>query len=306
MFEREYRAEMDRVALSQGQLDRIAEAMAAEPRTTMRRMKGRRMVMLAAAVILLAACTGAAVMTLRQSHTYYFDTEEEAARAADEAAQKAGASTAGFGFDAEKIEDYPPQEPLDMERMMSFCNEILEHKMGGNEDGWTEMFVGVGDITRQTRYKADTLAALAFLWPTELPDLDWLEERFTPVPGCQYYCQMESGAGAIHNGIYVGGEYQTAQGSPFCVAWNFHPGWEASDQYMVTDVLDKVEQYETVDGVTVDIEWRTSVNGQSRFYTSFSYGTVEFAMDGAEMEEEEVHRVLDHMNLSALSEYKAN
>ena len=72
---------------------------------------------------------------------------------------------------------------------------------------------------------------------------------------------------------------------------------------MVNDGLDRVEEYTAADGAVVTIEWMTSVNGQSRFHAQYGYGYADFAMSGAEMEPEEVHTLLDHMNLSALSGY---
>ena len=73
---------------------------------------------------------------------------------------------------------------------------------------------------------------------------------------------------------------------------------------MVDDTLDKAEEYTTTDGITVTIEWRTSVSGQNRFDAEVDYGFARFQMSGAEMDAEEITRILDHMNLSALQTYK--
>ena len=77
-----------------------------------------------------------------------------------------------------------------------------------------------------------------------------------------------------------------------------------SDSYMVDETLDKTEEYTTTDGITVTIEWRTSVNGQKQFDAEVDYGFASFQMRGAEMEGEEIYCILDHMNLSALQTYQ--
>lgn len=65
MFEREYRREMDRVELSQGEMDRLAAAMAGERRRTRRGGAGLRVLLTAAAVLLLTASALALSPALR-------------------------------------------------------------------------------------------------------------------------------------------------------------------------------------------------------------------------------------------------
>lgn len=308
MFEQRYPAELEEIRLNDQQISRLVSAMTGPPRK--RRRLGRRAAVLIAAAVLLTACAGAAGVALRQARTYYFDTQEEAARAADQAAKESGASAAGYGVKMVP-EDYPPQEPMDMEERASWFHEVLEHREGGPRDGWIEMISGVDELTQVTIYQGDSLAGLLDFWPQGLlsPDLAWVEERYAPVPGCQYYGQQEGiGDGAKTSIFYsttFDGEFQTSRGSPFRLYWDFHPKYEAPDSYLVAEGLDKVEEYTTRDRVTVTIEWDTSVNGQKQFSASFSYGHASFEMPGAEMEAEEIHEILDHLNLSALTQYMA-
>ena len=269
----------------------------------------RRIVVLIAAILLLTACVSAGTVVLRQAKTYYFDTEQEAGQAADQAAQESGASTAAYGVTSGPVEDYPAQEPIDLSSLLS-KEEILEHRMGGPEDSWTEMATSVNDCAKSSFYLADTLTGLSNFWPVALPDLAWLEREYTPVPGCQYYCQKEGFGEGINTSIFYSftfsGEYQTKDGAPFSLTWMFFPKIKnpPSDSYMVDETLDKTEEYTTTDGITVTIEWRTSVNGQKQFDAEVDYGFASFQMRGAEMEGEEIYCILDHMNLSALQTYQ--
>lgn len=268
----------------------------------------RRALVLIAAILLLTACVSAGTVMLRQAKTYYFDTEQEAGQAADQAAQESGASTAAYGVASGPVEDYPAQEPIDLSSLLS-KEEILEHRMGGPEDSWTEMATSVNDCAKSSFYLADTLTGLSNFWPVALPDLAWLEREYTPVPGCQYYSQKEGFGEGKNTFIFYSstfsGEYQTKEGAPFSLLWSFFPKIDhPSDSYLVDDTLDKTEEYTTTDGITVTIEWRTSVNGQKQFNAEVDYGFARFQMSGAEIEREEIDLILDHMNLSALQTYK--
>ena len=267
---------------------------------------GRRAAALAAAAVLLVTCMGAAAV-ISQTRNYYFDNPAAAADAAAQAALKAGNNTASVAYAPGEMADYPPQEALDVEEIMSRMDRVLAYEEGGPEDGWTLMFSGEDELTRDTYYVADRLSALARFWPVEAPDLGWLDANFTPVPGAQYYAEqvgVNEGADIdIFTYDYLAGEYQTAEGAPFSLSWTFHPNWEAEDQYTVLGGIDKVEDYTTADGAAVTIEWYTTAGGQSRFFASFGYPHVDFSLNGAGMEPEEVHEILDHMALSALQAF---
>lgn len=284
--------------------ERLKELPAAEGQ---RRKLGRRTVFFMVAAVVLTACVGTGVVTLRQARTHYYETMEEAGQAADQAAQEAGASTAAVGILGGDLPDYPDPEPLDMEQWLAGGGEVLEHKIGAEGDGWTEMGVCRGELTQNTIYQADTLEALRPFWPVETPDLLWLEEQHDPVPGCQQYYKSESVVERSSIFDYTGfsGSYYTPQGQPFRLNWSFHPKWQEKDDYMVSEGLDRVEEYTTKDGAQVTIEWAVTTSGQSRFWVDYRYGYADFSMDGASMEPEEIHEILDHMNLPALQSYNA-
>lgn len=300
------RAETEDCPIPNGFEQRLEKRLEGLPRQKKR--LDRRALVLIAAILLLTACVSAGTVVLRQAKTYYFDTEQEAGQAADQAAQESGASTAAYGVASKSVEDYPVQKPIDLQSLFSH-EEILEHRMGGPEDSWTERMVAVNDCAKSWFYLADTLTELSSFWPVDTPDLVWLERKYTPVPGCQYYCRKEGFGEGENTPIFYSstfaGEYQTEDGAPFSLLWSFYPKIDhPANRYMVDDTLEKSEEYTTTDGVTITIEWRTSVNGQSRFDAEVDYGFVRFQMSGAEMEAEEIHEILDHMNLSALLTYQ--
>ena len=65
-----------------------------------------------------------------------------------------------------------------------------------------------------------------------------------------------------------------------------------------------MEEYTTADGAAVTIEWYTTVSGQTRCFADFDYPHVSFSLDGAGLEPEEVHEILDHMNLFSLRSFE--
>ena len=54
----------------------------------------------------------------------------------------------------------------------------------------------------------------------------------------------------------------------------------------------------------VSIQWTASISGQSQFYARCGYGYASFSAQGCDLTPEELHALLDHMNLSALTHYR--
>ena len=271
----------------------------------------RRVVMLVAAVLLLTACTaGAATMVLRQARYEYFDTMQEAGEAATQAALEAGQDSAAVGVGGYgEIEDFPPLEIWDLEEVMSRYDQISAYAEGREKDGWTWMFTGSNGESVSTYYVADNLSGLADLWPetAAVPDLEWLEEHYSFLEGGQCLIDwkaLSSDLAFLIDSTLIYGACYSLEGGPVSLNWTFYEKHQVSDQFMVNDGLDRVEEYTTADGAEVTIEWMTSVNGQSLFHAQYGYGYTDFSASGAEMEPEEVYGLLDHMNLSALMEYR--
>lgn len=110
-----------------------------------------------------------AVAVVTQTRNHYFEDPEEASDAATQAALEAGSDTAGVAYAPEEMSDYPPQEALDVEDVMSRMDQILAYEEGGPEDGWTLMFSGEDELTRDTYYVADSLSAWSSSGPRGPP-----------------------------------------------------------------------------------------------------------------------------------------
>ena len=276
-------------------------------RTGGRRRRGRRrVVLIVAAVLALTACTaGAACVVLRQAQYRYFDSGEEAGEAATQASLEAGEDTAAVAYlNPGPIEDYPPLEPWDLGLFMGNMEQVYAHEYGGLEDGWTEMCAGGHSPTDRIYYKADALSGLSEFWPVETPDLEWLDETYTPLPGGQCFLDWGSDFMPIASSLEFWGEYQSQDGAPVSLNWTFYREHGVDDTYTVLDGRYQVEEYTTGDGCTVTIEWVTSDSGQRRFTAQYGYGYADFSLSGAELEAEEVYELLDHMNLPALANYQ--
>ena len=275
-------------------------------RTGGRRRRGRRrVVLIVAAVLALTACTaGAACVVLRQAQYRYFDSGEEAGEAATQASLEAGEDTAAVAYlNPGPIEDYPPLEPWDLGLFMGNMEQVYAHEYGGLEDGWTEMCAGGHSPTDRIYYKADALSGLSEFWPVETPDLEWLDETYTP-PGGQCFLDWGSDFMPIASSLNFWGRYSSAEGAPVSLDWTFYREHGVDDTYTVLDGRYQVEEYTTGDGCTVTIEWVTSESGQRQFTAQYGYGYADFSLSGAELEAEEVYELLDHMNLPALAGYQ--
>ena len=276
------------------------------------RKKPKKLAVVLAAALLLTACTAGAVgVTLKQARTHYFDdadgAAQAAAQAADQAAAEAGSDTAAVGFhNSGEIPDYKIQEPWDLEELMANMEQVYQHKYGGPSDGWSEMCAGGNSPADRIYYKADTLSGLAEFWPASIPepDLSWLEEQYSPIPGGQCFLDWGCDFMPAASSLCFWGEYQSPGGAPVSLEWTFYRNRIVEDAFMVADERYRVEEYTTKDGCEVTVEWCTSQSGQSQFHGMFSYGYANFDVRGAELEPEAVYQLLDHMNLSALTHYR--
>ena len=61
------------------------------------------------------------------------------------------------------------------------------------------------------------------------------------------------------------------------------------------------EYYTTQDGVQVAIQVETSHTGKSMFWVTVYAGEIDFSMTGTQVELEELHAILDSLELSRLT-----
>lgn len=330
------RARREDCPIPQGFDRRMEERLAQLPeRRHTRRGGKRRIVVLLAAALALTACAAGTGVLLQQIQTHYFATEAEA-QAAIQSAHGEEASPPEYDVYDYEIPDYEtPPKIEDVELLLSISTEVLAHEMGGPEDGWTEMFIrtsGKLNPQKETYYKGNTMQAYTDFWPVETPDLSWLETSYIPLAGHQRYIREEriqgewltlddwksdpEGAEArefLLRSLEFFGDFQDEAGNGFSLYWNFRSPDTVPepDAYVVTGSMDHLEEYTTADGVPVQIQWFTSAGGQDRFFVDCAFGPegtnaawASFSLEGADLKSEEVHEILDHMNLSALSAYE--
>ena len=331
------RAQREDCPIPEGFDARVTQRLEQLPEQPGRKNWGiRRLVVLLAAALLLTACAaGAGIVLQQQMRTHYFRTEAEA-QAAIQSAHGEDAFPPEYDVYDYEMPDYEtPPKIEDVALLLSISTEVLAHEMGGPEDGWTEMFIrtsGKLNPQKETYYKGDTMQAYADFWPVETPDFTWLEANYVPLSGHQRYIRSEGvegkrltlddwksdpeGAEArefLLRSLEFFGDFQDEDGNGFSLSWHFGSPDTGltSDAYMVTGSMDQLEEYTTTDGIPVQIEWFTSAGGQARFFVDCLYGLegsdaayVQFSMEGADIQPEEIHQILDRMNLSALSTYE--
>ena len=272
---------------------------------------GKRLAALAAAAVALTVCTvGAAELAQRQVRYQYFETAEEADQAAREAREEGNDQISLIGRTG-ALQDFRSLEPWNVtEEEMPCYDEITAYARGGPGDGWGEMFTGVfTDVgTTSTYYVADTLSGLADMWPVELPDLAWLEEHYRFLESGQ--CLLDWRADDLELGRYIdsisiSGACYSPEGAPVTLNWTFYEHYQLEDQYDAEgDGLDRVEEYTAADGAVVTIGWMTSVSGQSQFEAQYGYDRAGFRAAGAELDPDQVHALLDHLNLTSLASWQ--
>ena len=219
------RAQREDCPIPEGFSARLEEQLERLPERSGGRKWGRRriLVLLAAALALTACTAGAVGLTLHQAQYRYFDSGEEAGEAATQAALEAGEDTAAVTYlDPGPIEDYSPLEPWDLGLFMDNMEQVYAHQYGGPEDGWTEMCAGGDSPTDRIYYKADALSGLSEFWPVETPDLEWLDETYTPLPGGQCFLDWGNDFMPIASSLNFWGRYYSAEGAPVSLDWTFY------------------------------------------------------------------------------------
>ena len=302
------RAKREDCPIPEGFERELAQRLAELPekRPVPGRRRGRRLVVLAAAALLLIACTGAAALTLSQGRIFFFDNEEDLIAAATSAAQAQGSDTAGYG--AYGRDDYDREDMLERVRIRLEGDsedivEVLAQAQGTPEDGWTRMRTvrsWWGDVLCEgSCYQGDSLSSLAGVW--SIPwELDWLEEHYQARPGAHLAdVRRDAATGEV---IYVDavGEYEGENGVIFNLQYLYQPGADFGDEFMLTQGTELTEQYETRDGAVAAIAMAETETGKTFFWVDCRWGDLIFSMAGTQLELEDIHAIVDSLNLSAL------
>ncbi len=264
----------------------------------------------AALCLALAGTVFAVTAAVRQAKIYAFDTPQEAADAAKAASDSVGGEDVAPGMwhiteHGRKIADFEEPEPIGLEKRLTQYDLVLAHRFGSTEDGWNEMYTArkdtsyglIRDFQQDTRYVADSLAGVEFLWPENVPALDFsrLESEYRAVAGNETFFERLDRNGAEM--VVLSGTYRGEGDAIFSVELSYYPGRKARDQYMVSEDL---TEYTTADGVVVAIDEDVTVSGRQAFWVYFDCGELSFSVYGNELPAGELHTLLDSFGLSAL------
>ena len=302
-----YQSELDRVRFTEAGKSALTDALLAEQAEPARK-RGRGPWMKRGAIAALAAVLlvgSAAAVGVSQGWLHFFSSEEEVLQAAMAGTED---GTAGYGIYGG--DDYRELQSIQEMADAAFTwaeeqGTLVQQAQGTATDGWTRMWTEEyeedGRLLWETYYQSDGLSPLDALWDTGL-DLTWLEARYTPVPsGGLAGFRREAGAddGEAFRAELVG-EYQGEDGQIFNLQYTYEKGSAPVDEYQLVED-GYYEYYTTQDGVQTAIQMETSRTGKSMFWVTVSAGEIDFSMTGTQVELEELHAILDSLELSGLT-----
>ena len=260
---------------------------------------------------LMAVAVAAAVLTttglavgVSQGWVRFFSSEEEAVQASMAGAEgdTAGHSVPGRN-DYEELQSVGELANLRLEQL-SDGETLVEQAQGTPSDGWTRMqtteYEEDGRLLWVSHYQADGLKGLTSLWDTGL-ELTWLEEHYTPNPGAGLATFRRAAGEGLASSFYTEliGEYRGEAGEIFNLQYIYRKGSEPLEQYRLAEGY--YEYYTTQDGVQAAIQMETSHTGKSLFWVDVSIGEIDFSMFGTQVELDEIHTILDSLELSQLT-----
>ena len=299
-----YQSELDRVRFTEAGKSALTDAlMTGWAESEQRRGRGpwmKRGAIAALAAVLLVGT--AAAVGVSQGWIHFFSSEEEILQAT---LAVTDGGTTGYGFygGADYGELQSIQEMADA--AYTWAEEqgtLVQQAQGTAPDGWTRMWTQEydedGQLLWETYYQPDGLSPLDALWDTGL-DLTWLEAHYTPASdGGLADFRRAAGEDDIFRAELVG-EYQGEDGQVFNLQYTYEKGSTPADQYQLVDGY--YEYYTTQDGVQVAIQVETSHTGKSMFWVTVYAGEIDFSMTGTQVELEELHAILDSLELSRLT-----
>lgn len=299
-----YQSELDRVRFTEAGKSALTDALLAE-QAVPAKQRGRspwmkRSVAAALAAVLLVGT--AAAVGVSQGWVHFFSSEEEIL---ETTIAGTDGGTAGYGIYGG--DDYGELQSIQEMADAAFTwaeerGTMVYQAQGTPSDGWTrtwtEEFEEDGRLLWETYYQSDGLSPLDALWDTGL-DLTWLEAHYTPVSdGGLADFRRAAGEDDIFRAELVG-EYQGEDGQVFNLQYTYEKGSAPADQYQLVDGY--YEYYTTQDGVQAAIQMETSHTGKSMFWVTVYAGEIDFSMTGTQVELEELHAILDSLELSQLT-----
>lgn len=311
MNQETYRKAMERFQPDPALRGRISEAVEGRacPRPRVRPL--RAVLLAAAACAALAGTAGAVNLAARQAHITYLD-RERFQQEYSEYLEENGRSPDNYNNATYTGRDFGGRDAEWQESWWDGPGGLVEEAPGTAEDGWTARRVFQSSASAvsyglrrgqryvETRYKAERASDYSGLFDGW--DLSWLEERYTANP-CGSFARTIVYRDELRF-IAVGGEYRGKEGAWFNISWSWDGSSSYGDEYRAVGNKQFAELYTTADGMEADIEMDTSDTGKSVFWVSLEGGHCSFGMHGTQVELEELHDILDSLNLSRVLDYE--
>lgn len=314
-LEQDYREALDGLRFSDAGKERIMKNLMEQRERKPGKRRGVRPLrtgLIAAAVCAALVMTaGAATVLARQSSIQFID-KEQFKQEYNAYLKEHGRSPNNYSDSVYSGMDFTECDADHLENWWNNMGTPVEETAGTAQDGWIAKRVfkscvsaisyGLdwGQVYEETRYRANRASDYGTLW--DWWDLSWLEKHYTANPYGTF-------ARTIHyqdnlKFAAMGGEYKGENGAAFNVAWSWDASFAHPDEYWVADNMKYAEVYTTKDGVEAAIEMDASKTGKSVFWVSVWSGHNSFSMFGTQMELDDLHEILDSLNLSAMLDYK--
>lgn len=263
---------------------------------------GRKLVVLAIAAALMVAAMGAGLAVVQGRMTFFTDKEE-----AENAVGPNGYyDNTEEGARYDYAEWYLPRHikgTIQKPSTAASWHEDMEYAQGGPEDGWTNLATGLYDsdqegLVRDTWYAGDSLSKLSSVWDTGL-DMAWLDEHYVAEAEAHYVMTRAAVDAQTPYYVEVEGQYRGTGEQIFRIWYHYNTVYDTPVDF--TELTEYYEYYKTQDGVSVPIEMHHSETGKTLFTASLELGKIRFAVIGTQVGIEELHTLLDNLNLSALT-----
>lgn len=262
---------------------------------------GRRLVVLGAAAALMVAAMGAGLAVAQGRMTFFNDKEDAENAVGAHGYYDNTEEGARYDYAEEDLSNHVANTTQPFSAAESW-HEDMEYAQGGPDDGWTSMATGLFDsgeeagLVRDTWYGGDCLSKLSSVWDTGL-DMDWLDEHYQAEAEAHYVMTRTSVDAQTPYYVEVQGQYRGSGDQVFRIWYQYNTAYTPHDFAELTEYY---EYYKTQDGVTVPMEIHHSETGKTLFTASLELSKIRFAVIGTQVEIEELHTLLDNLNLSVL------
>ncbi|RKJ40758.1 hypothetical protein D7X94_06775 [Acutalibacter sp. 1XD8-33] len=291
----QYTEALDTLAFSSETKQRFIQNMLEFPMPAAKRRYRSGKIILAAVVLgALLTVTAAAAVIGRQNQIRPVDSTEEAAWLERESQGSQNNVVVLGTFDGD-WEYRPPTVEIS-----AWWKELdvaeAEETQGNSSDSWTKKRTIQEGTQKKTRYLGTQLSDFHKLWSGTPLNTDLLENRYEPVEDAQtcYTCEQ----GDKLREFSVVSAYTGENGTAFTLEFKCHKE-PLGNSYVLSDSYAYTESYDTADGTEVLLSMDRSKTGQSLFWANLASGRYSFHMVGTRMELEDIHALLDSLNLAA-------